>query len=150
MTDKKTHNPLYGLKMDLLLTQISDFYGWELLSETLNIERFLYHTGMKSTVKFLRNNQWAKEKVENFYLYHYKNLPYPDDKQLSIAPRDRFIPADQNVGEPAEITKQSSAQIEHAAKLRNYQSANSGNKGKNKSAERNEEPPYDPGNPWNI
>ena len=78
--------------MDVLLTEISDCYGWKLLSETINIDRFLYHTGIKSTVKFLRHNQWAKENVENFYLYQYKNFPYLDDKQLSITPRDRFIP----------------------------------------------------------
>jgi len=150
MSDKKTNNPLYGLKMDLLLTEISQHYGWELLSETLNIDRFQYHTGMKSTVKFLRNNQWAKEKVENFYLYQYKNLPYPDDKQLSIAPRDRFIPSEQKTGEPADITEQSILQIEHAAKLRSYQTESSAERGKNKSAAQSEEPPYDPNNPWNI
>lgn len=148
MTDKKQNNPLYGLKMDLLLTEISEHYGWELLSEALRIDRFQHHTGMKSTVKFLRNHQWAKEKVENFYLYQYKNLPSPDDKQLSIAPRDRFIPADQKTGEPVEITADVISEIDRASRLRIYKDV-SGLKAKKESARRTEEPPYDPSNPWN-
>ena len=149
MTDKKQNNPLYGLKLDVLLTEISEHYGWELLSETLRIDRFQYHTGMKSTVKFLRNNQWAREKVENFYLYQYKNFPYPDNKQLSIAPRDRFIPAEQKAGEPADITKASLLQIDKASKLRTYKVTSNGEQTKKASARHTEEPPYDPSNPWN-
>lgn len=149
MTDKKTNNPLYGLKMDVLLTEISEHYGWELLSETLEINRFQFHTGMKSTVKFLRNNQWAKEKVENFYLYQYKNFPCPDDKQLSIAPRDRFISAEQTAGEPAEITAEVVAQIDKASKLRSHKIADNSKQVAKAPASRTEEPPYDPSNPWN-
>jgi len=149
MTDKKSSNPLYGLKMDVLLTEISEHYGWALLSETLDINRFQFHTGMKSTVKFLRNNQWAKEKVENFYLYQYKNFPCPDDKQLSIAPRDRFIPAEQTAGAPVEITAEVIAQIDKASKSRSYKTASKSEQAKKAPAHSTEEPPYDPSNPWN-
>ena len=145
MTAKKNNNPLYGLKMDVLLTEISAHYGWELLSEALAIERFQYHTGMKSTVKFLRNHQWAKEKVENFYLYQYKNFPCPDDKQLSIAPRDRFIPAEQKAGEPVEISAEVILEIDRASRLRTYKDSSA----KKAPARHTEEPPYDPSNPWN-
>lgn len=143
MTDKKSNNPLYGLKLDQLMTEISDQYGWELLSEALEINRFQFHTGMKSTVKFLRNNQWAKEKVENFYLYIYKNHPFPDDKQLTIAPRDRFISSAQEMTAPADISEALISQLERAANLRSDKIQ------PQKSSERSEEPPYDPSNPWN-
>lgn len=149
MTDKKPKNPLYGLKMDVLLTEISEHYGWELLSEALDINRFQFHTGMKSTIKFLRNNQWAKEKVENFYLYQYKNFPYPEDKQLSIAPRDRSLPAEQIAGEPAEISAEVIALIDKASKLRTYKAVVNSEQAKQTSSDRTEEPPYDPSNPWN-
>jgi len=150
MTGKKqNNNPLYGLKLDLLLTEISEHYGWALLSEALGIERFQYHTGMKSTVKFLRNNQWAKEKVESFYLYQYKNLPSPDDKQLSVAPRDRFIPAEQKAGEPAQMTEEVLLQIDKVSKLRSYKDADNDRPAKKVAARRTDEPPYDPSNPWN-
>lgn len=146
MTENKPNNPLYGLKLELLLTEISLHYGWELLSEGLGIDRFQYHTGMKSTAKFLRNNQWAREKVENFYLYQYKGLPYPDDKQLAIPPRDRHIPEDQETTEPTEITAESIVQLDKASKLRIYKAV-SGAAKNNKAVK---EPPYDPNNPWGI
>jgi len=140
MGDKKQSNPLYGLKMDQLLTEISDHYGWELLSEALRIDRFQFHTGMKSTVKFLRNHEWAKDKVENFYLYQFKNYPTPDDKQLAIAPRNRFISTEKGGVVPTPITIDVIEEIDRAAKLRIYKNIE---KSKN-------EPVYDPSNPWNI
>ena len=146
MSDKKSTNPLYGLKMDQLLTELSEHYGWALLSEALNIDRFQFHTGMKSTIKFLRNNQWAKDKVENFYLYQYKNFPCPDDKQLAIAPRDRFMSEQPQEGGPATITAEVIAEIDRAAKLRIYKQANT----KKTVAGQTQEPAYDPSNPWNI
>ncbi len=149
MTDKKASNPLYGMKLEQLLTEISDHYGWELLSDALQINRFQFHTGMKSTAKFLRSNQWAREKVENFYLYQYKNFPYPDDKQLSIPPRDRQIPVDQQAGDPAEITQEVILLIDKAANVRHYEVSKSAEKSKKATSERTDEPPYDPSNPWN-
>lgn len=149
MIEKKQNNPLYGLKLDVLLTEISEHYGWELLSEALGIDRFQFHTGMKSTVKFLRNNQWAKEKVENFYLYQYKNFPQPDDKQLSIAPRDRFIPTEQSAADPVSITEESLSQIAKASRLRVYKETNNHKQHKKESAKSTEEPAYNPSNPWN-
>jgi uncharacterized protein (DUF2132 family) len=144
MTDKEPKNPLYGLKLERLLTEISEHYGWELLSDGMCIDRFQYHTGMKSTAKFLRNNQWAREKVENFYLYQYKNFPYPDNKQLAIPPRDRHIPDNQKTDEPADITEESIVQLDKASKLRIYKTVSSTIK------QRTSEPAYDPSNPWGI
>ncbi|PKF61141.1 DUF2132 domain-containing protein [Psychromonas sp. psych-6C06] len=133
-------NPLYGLKLDKLLTDISDCYGWETLAEVLNIERFQFHTGLKSTMKFLRNHEWAKEKVENCYLYMYKNYPWPDDKQLLIPPRDRSSLGTPLSVLPAEINAQTSALIDHASSIRNSHK---------KDKLFTDEPAYDPTNPWN-
>jgi len=149
MTDKKPSNPLYGLKLERLLTELSECYGWELLGDALHIDRFQYHTGMKTTAKFLRSNQWAREKVENFYLYQYKNFPFPDDKQLAIPPRDRHITCEKTEGNPAQITEESIAQLDKASKLRHYETVSGGKKAKSGSKQRTEEPPYNPDNPWN-
>jgi len=141
---KKTRNPLYGLKLEQLLTDISTCYGWETLAEVLNIERLQFHTGMKSTMKFLRNHEWAKEKVENCYLYMFKNYPWPDDKQLAIPPRDRSSLGEPLGVLPAEITANTAQMIDHASTLR------SGGKKKNNHNEwAKDEPEYDPSNPWN-
>jgi len=48
-----------------------------------------------------------------------------DVPDFTIAPRDRFIPAEQTAGEPAEITADVIAQIDKASKLRSYKTASS-------------------------
>jgi uncharacterized protein (DUF2132 family) len=140
---KKQPNPLYGLKLEQLLTEISDKYGWETLSEAMNIERFQFHTGLKSTMKWLRNHEWAKDKVEDFYLYVYKNYAWPDDKQLMIPPRDRSALGEPVSESPAEITELTNFKIEHASDMRGVKKNTQPN---NKA---NDEPAYDPSNPWN-
>lgn len=140
---KKQPNPLYGLKLEQLLTEVSEQYGWETLSETMNIERFQFHTGLKSTMKWLRNHEWAKDKVEDFYLYVYKNYAWPDDKQLMIPPRDRSALGEPVSESPAEITELTNFKIEHASDMRGVKK---NTQPKNKA---NDEPAYDPSNPWN-
>jgi len=141
MNAKKQNNPLYGLKLEVLLTEISDHYTWPGLSKALCIDRFDFHTGMKSTSKFLRNNQWAREKVETFYLYEFKAYPYPELKQLSKPPRDRHIPEDQMAGEPVMITDALIDRVDIACKYRIYDK---------KTVAKKEEPIYDPTNPWGV
>ena len=140
MTIKKQNNPLYGLKLEVLLTEISDHYTWPGLSEALCIDRFNFHTGMKSTSKFLRNNQWAREKVEVFYLYEFKAYPYPEPKQLMKPPRDYNIPEGQESGEPNDITDSLIDRVDIACKYRIYE----------KSDVIKNEPVYDPSNPWGV
>ena len=140
MTVKKQNNPLYGLKLEVLLTEISDHYTWPGLSEALCIDRFNFHTGMKSTSKFLRNNQWAREKVEVFYLYEFKAYPYPEPKQLAKPPRDYNIPEGQEAGEANAITDALIHRVDVACKYRIYE----------KSDVIKNEPVYDPSNPWGI
>ena len=140
---KKTPNPLYGLKLEQLLTEISEQYGWPELSEALNIERLQFHTGMKSTMKWLRNHEWAKDKVEDFYLYVYKHYAWPDDKQLMIPPRDRSSLGEPLEGAPAEITELTNFRIEHASDMRGVK------KNTQKQSKAKDEPDYDPTNPWN-
>jgi len=140
MATKKQNNPLFGLKLEVLLTELSEHYSWSGLSDALSIDRFNFHTGMKSTCKFLRNNQWAREKVEVFYLYEYKAYPYPDPKILAKQPRDHNIPEDQLPGEPAVITPALNDRVDIACKYRVYE----------KSAAVKKEPVYDPSDPWGV
>ena len=52
----------------------------------------------------MKKTEWAREKVEAFYLYQYKSLPNASDEQFELAPRDRIIPDDQTPGEPAKLS----------------------------------------------
>ncbi|NIB38274.1 DUF2132 domain-containing protein [Pseudomaricurvus alkylphenolicus] len=103
MTEQQRNNPLHGVKLEALLTELVEHYGWEVLAQSININCFKSNPSIKSSLKFLRRTAWAREKVESFYLYKYKRLPKPDDVQYQLPPRDRIVPMDQKPRSPAVI-----------------------------------------------
>lgn len=98
------NNPLHGLSLKNMLSEIVDFYGFQILHAYLNLNCFKTNPSIESSVKFLKKTDWAREKVESFYLYQYKSLPRASDEQFALSPRDRIIPDDQKPGEPAELS----------------------------------------------
>jgi len=98
------NNPLHGVGLKSLLIEIVDHYGFEILFAYLNINCFKTNPSIDSSVKFLKKTEWAREKIEAFYLYKFKNLPEETPEQFSLSPRDRIIPDDQKPGEPAELS----------------------------------------------
>lgn len=100
---QQLNNPLHGLKLKDLLQELVDHYGWEILSDQININCFKINPNIKSSLKFLRKTEWAREKIETFYLYKYKRLPKPDDEQYLIPARQRTIYLDQKPRSPAVI-----------------------------------------------
>jgi len=103
MTQNQDNNPLYGVKLKDLVTEIVDHYGFEILAEQININCFKSNASITSSLKFLRKTQWARDKVEAFYLYKYKGLPKPNDDQFALPPRDREIEFDISKSSPATI-----------------------------------------------
>src|SRR5690554_7062526 len=66
------NNPLHGVSLNQLITTLSEHYGFEILYAYLNINCFKTNPSIKSSEKFLKKTDWAREKVESFYLYEYK------------------------------------------------------------------------------
>lgn len=106
------NNPLHGLSLKNLLIEIVDHYGFELLFAYLNINCFNNNPSIDSAVKFLKKTDWAREKVEAFYLYKFKSLPRASAEQFELPPRDRIVPPNQIPGPPAELS------LEDADRLR--------------------------------
>ena len=106
------NNPLHGVSLKTLVTEIVNHYGYELLFAYLNIQCFRTNPSIDSSVKFLKKTDWVREKVEAFYLYQFKNLPRASTEQFALPPRDRIVPLDQKPGTPAELT------LEDAERLR--------------------------------
>ncbi len=106
MTDEINYknNPLHGVSLKQLLTELVDHYGFEILHAYLQINCFKTKPSIDSSVKFLKKTDWAREKVETFYLYQFKNLPRASADQFELPPRDRIVPEDQQPGEPAELS----------------------------------------------
>ena len=106
------NNPLHGLSLKNLLIEIVDHYGFELLFAYLNINCFNNNPSIESAVKFLKKTNWAREKVESFYLYKFKSLPRASDEQFELPPRDRIVPPEHTPGTPTELS------LEDAERLR--------------------------------
>jgi uncharacterized protein (DUF2132 family) len=111
------NNPLHGLSLKNLLIEIVDHYGFELLFAYLNINCFNNNPSIESAVKFLKKTNWAREKVESFYLYKFKSLPRASDEQFELPPRDRIVPQEHTPGTPAELS------LEDAERLREKRTA---------------------------
>jgi len=62
------NNPLHGIKLLDIVTQLEENYGWEYLGNTIPIRCFTHNPSVKSSLKFLRKTPWARTKVENLYL----------------------------------------------------------------------------------
>ncbi len=110
MSLEQENNPLHGVKLEIVLTELVDHYGWEILAAALNLNCFKNNPSVKASLKFLRKTQWAQEKLEGFYLYKFKRLPKPDDTQYELAPRDRIIPSEDKPRSPAVLTLESIAE----------------------------------------
>ncbi|ADY14249.1 VF530 family DNA-binding protein [Sphaerochaeta globosa] len=62
------NNPLHGITLENLLIRLVDYYGWDGLFERLQLQCFYNDPSIKSSLKFLRKNLWARTKLENIYL----------------------------------------------------------------------------------
>lgn len=125
-------NPLHGVRLKTLLNEIVDHYGFEILFAYLNINCFKNNPSIDSSVKFLKKTDWAREKVESFYLYQFKNLPRASAEQFKLPPRDRIVPEGQIPGEPAELS------LEDAERLRQKRANKAAARGGHRSAVNNE------------
>ena len=65
---EQPNNPLHGITLETMLTTLVDQYGWEGLHKKIAVRCFLNNPSIKSSLKFLRQSPWAREKLERLYL----------------------------------------------------------------------------------
>lgn len=68
MTDEKTPPPLHGVTLKQIVTTLAAHYGWERLARRIHINCFKNDPSVKSSLTFLRKNDWARKKVEALYI----------------------------------------------------------------------------------
>jgi|TARA_Y100001973_G_scaffold87209_1_gene130948 uncharacterized protein (DUF2132 family) len=71
--NQQPNNPLHGLTLEKILTRLQQHYGWEGLYQQIRVNCFNNDPSIKSSLKFLRKTQWAREKVEALYLNTFSN-----------------------------------------------------------------------------
>lgn len=62
------NNPLHGVTLEMIVTQLVSQYGWAELGRRIPIKCFNEDPSVKSSLKFLRKTAWARKKVEELYL----------------------------------------------------------------------------------
>ncbi|NVK56524.1 MAG: DUF2132 domain-containing protein [Alteromonadaceae bacterium] len=68
MNQQQPNNPLHGLTLEKVLTRLHEHYGWDGLYEHVSVNCFHNDPSIKSSLKFLRKTQWARDKVEALYI----------------------------------------------------------------------------------
>jgi uncharacterized protein (DUF2132 family) len=73
----QANNPLHGVKLQTIIENLEQQYGWEGLAYRININCFKSDPSIKSSLKFLRRTPWARDKVERLYIktFHKKYRP---------------------------------------------------------------------------
>ncbi|MES3013762.1 MAG: VF530 family protein [Pseudomonadota bacterium] len=66
---KQSRNPLHGVTLEAMLTELVAHFGWQELGERILINSFNTDPSIQSSLKFLRKTPWAREKVEGLYLF---------------------------------------------------------------------------------
>lgn len=73
--NEQTNNPLHGVKLADILEYLVEEYGWQELGDRINIRCFTSDPSIKSSLKFLRQTPWARDKVERLYLRTIRQWP---------------------------------------------------------------------------
>ncbi len=69
MSQEQPNNPLHGLTLEKIVTRLVEHYGWYQLHQRVQINCFINDPSIKSSLKFLRKTQWARDKVEALYIH---------------------------------------------------------------------------------
>jgi len=76
MPEAQSNNPLHGLTLEAILTELVARHGWGELGQIIPIRCFTHDPSIRSSLTFLRKTPWARAKVEDLYL-----LSKPDAAQ---------------------------------------------------------------------
>jgi uncharacterized protein (DUF2132 family) len=67
--DQQPRNPLHGITLQALLQALVDHYGWPGLAQQMPVRCFTSDPSIGSSLKFLRQTPWARDKLESLYLF---------------------------------------------------------------------------------
>jgi uncharacterized protein (DUF2132 family) len=66
---QQPRNPLHGITLERIVTELVDYYGWPGLGDRIQLRCFNVDPSITSSLRFLRKTPWAREKVEGLYLF---------------------------------------------------------------------------------
>ena len=75
MQEQQPNNPAHGVKLADMLQYLFEVYGWEGLSERINVRCFKFDPSVNSSLAFLRKTPWAKEELQKLYIHTVSRNP---------------------------------------------------------------------------
>lgn len=66
--NEQPNNPLHGITLEVVVTELVERLGWERLAELVPINCFRVNPSVRSSLTFLRRTPWARTRVEQLYL----------------------------------------------------------------------------------
>ncbi|MGH7789835.1 MAG: VF530 family DNA-binding protein [Candidatus Binatia bacterium] len=69
MTRASSNDPLHGITLEEMVTRLVDVLGFEQLGRQIRVRSFTVDPSIASSLTFLRRTPWAREKVEQLFLY---------------------------------------------------------------------------------
>lgn len=106
MSDQQPNNPLHGLTLETILTQLVERYQWDGLHARIRVNCFENDPSIKSSLKFLRKTQWARDKVEALYI---KTFVDEDESERLVLPQPKRTGAKPYANKRNGLNKQHSA-----------------------------------------
>jgi uncharacterized protein (DUF2132 family) len=79
-------NPLHGITLEMMVTQLQAHYGWEMLGRIIKINCFNWNPSVKSSLTFLRKTPWARAEVERLYLETLPDLQVEAARKMDQTP----------------------------------------------------------------
>jgi DNA-binding protein len=95
------NDPLHGITLEALLTELVSRHGFEELALRVNIRCFSHEPSIKSSLKFLRRTEWARTAVEQLYLADQELLARKRQRNQERAARRAYAAA-RGGSEPSE------------------------------------------------
>jgi uncharacterized protein (DUF2132 family) len=66
-------DPLHGITLETIVRFLQEKHGWEEMGHRVRVRCFHENPSLKSSLTFLRKTPWAREKIENWYVWENRN-----------------------------------------------------------------------------
>jgi uncharacterized protein (DUF2132 family) len=70
----QANNPMHGITLEMMLTELVTHLGWEKMAEKIPINCFMNDPSISSSLKFLRKTPWARQKVMVMYSFNLNKI----------------------------------------------------------------------------
>ena len=78
-------DPLHGITLATIVQYLVDRHGWAEMARRIPIRCFMFDPSLTSSLKFLRKTPWAREKVENWFIWELPQRP-PEPRPKPVGP----------------------------------------------------------------